>query len=169
MSEEKPDAGLANLLHRAVATRGIRLVCFDFGGTLFDFLPVHQNAFADVMGPLLAGGADIAANIVAEGIRRGDDSFAIAERLVRELHLNDSPVALTWRKREVVESLLVDARLTAERASLLTSLGDVCRWCRAAASRGGRESGPRARLTACEEQQLRSAGRRPADPVTKSG
>jgi len=98
----------------AIATKGHQLVCFDFGGTLFDFTPLHIRAFLEA---LKVDGGSPAASTVEHTVRaalvRGLDSFEMARRIAttlscrEELDIDD----IVIRKRSLIEDYLKNAKL----------------------------------------------------------
>lgn len=95
-----------------VIQQGIELVCFDFGGTLFDLAPLHRRGFVEALGlgnaPRLAQAVE---EIVDRELRRGADSFQIVSAIVSETHLVVDQPAVVEKKRLIIEAQLASATL----------------------------------------------------------
>jgi beta-phosphoglucomutase-like phosphatase (HAD superfamily) len=97
--------------------------CLDFGGTLFDFAPVHVAAFKYAVGALGHDWSPSAAPpIIHEALDRGVDSVAMAASLVEALGIDADPFELARVKRGIVERLIAGSLLDPAMCALLTSL-----------------------------------------------
>ena len=106
----------------------ITACCFDFGGTLFDFEPIHVKSFVIALANLGAPCKDDGiAEIVRGALNRGDDSMLMASAIVRHLDLRLEPMDVAVEKREVVERLIRDARLESSFSSLLVEVRKIAR------------------------------------------
>lgn len=106
----------------------IAACCFDFGGTLFDFEPIHVKAFSMALAHLGAPCQDEGiAEIVRGALNRGDDSMLMASAIVRHLNLRLKPMDVAVEKRKIVERLIYGARLEASFSSLLVEVRKVAR------------------------------------------
>jgi phosphoglycolate phosphatase-like HAD superfamily hydrolase len=123
-----------DLLCNASVPPGVDLVVFDFGGTIFDFLPVHIESFwrASCMLTSLGVGDNAAAvlveNTVERSIAAGIDSFDIASALLASLgHDATMTGSLVEAKREIVEEMMSCAALTSETAATISRVAERSR------------------------------------------
>jgi phosphoglycolate phosphatase-like HAD superfamily hydrolase len=97
---------VATVLRRAPP----RLSCFDFGGTLFDFTPLHVTSFLSALG-LDEGAEPIAsdvAGVIQAAVAAGLDSFEMLRAVEQQIGLprNARPEAIVVQKRAIVEERL---------------------------------------------------------------
>jgi phosphoglycolate phosphatase-like HAD superfamily hydrolase len=98
----------------AITNRGYRLVCFDFGGTLLDFTPLHVRGFFDALGISEDSDcAQVVGRTVHAALVRGLDSFEMTRMIADALSwpadfdLN----AVVLKKRSLVETYLRNTKL----------------------------------------------------------
>ncbi len=102
----------ADVLVSVVERRGIDLAIFDFGGTIYNFTPVHIDCFLSALeGYISSSGRNTVAQITSHSIRVGEDSFSIARRLIQEFSLTLDARELAINKRLLVESYIVSTAL----------------------------------------------------------
>jgi phosphoglycolate phosphatase-like HAD superfamily hydrolase len=102
----------SNALKRTIVTNRCRLVIFDFGGTIYDFTPVHVECFREALGRCGSRvHLDAVKPVVARSIRAGEDSFAIADRLIQKFALVLDSRELAVQKRVLVEERIALTRL----------------------------------------------------------
>lgn len=103
---------IANTILDWVKTKNLGGCCFDFGGTLYDFEPVHVLAFEQALG-LSQGSveAEVVREVVHDSLASGLDSVRMASMLRMRFCLNVDPLELAVRKRSIVEHLTATAVL----------------------------------------------------------
>ncbi len=105
------DANSAALNHMIITSK-CQLVIFDFGGTIYDFTPVHIECFIKALeccGSLVR--VDVVNRLITQSIRAGEDSFAIASRLIQKFSLTLNSRDLAVQKRVFVEETIASTML----------------------------------------------------------
>jgi phosphoglycolate phosphatase-like HAD superfamily hydrolase len=108
--------------------RRFRYCCFDFGGTLYDFQPVHVAAFQQACGVSAHSrrGRQIE-DIVVRELEIGSDSVCMAEQIQRAFQIEGDSLALAAEKRRIVECLLDGALLSDATVKLVDFVAQNCR------------------------------------------
>jgi len=113
----------------AIQRQEFRLVCFDFGGTLHDFVPLHVRGFTSALG--IERGSEAAQKVeraVREALVRGVDSFEMLRLIATALSLpQDTDLkAVVVTKRSLVEVYLREAELSRDVCTFLTQVMSLC-------------------------------------------
>lgn len=90
----------------------IEFTVLDFGGSVFDFAPVHVRSFETALAELGHPSArlSIKQSVLAD-MADGADSFVMAAHLIERCELSANPVELAVAKRRVVEAEMQEATL----------------------------------------------------------
>ena len=103
----------------------IKHCCFDFGGTLFDFEPVHLAAFRHALNldPESRQARELE-QVLRASLQAGVDSVDISQRLAVAFGLSDDPLQIVLSKRQRVEELVANSELTPTSRDLLVEVAD---------------------------------------------
>src|SRR5437660_525034 len=111
-----------------IESKGYKLISFDFGGTLYDFTPLHVRAFLTALdideesdiAPLVAG-------TVRTALARGLDSFEMMRMIAEAVDLRNVDLdRFVVKKRLIVEESLKTARLDDSVCSFLLEVMNLC-------------------------------------------
>jgi phosphoglycolate phosphatase-like HAD superfamily hydrolase len=111
-----------------IVANDLRACCFDFGGTLYDFLPIHIAGFRRALN-MNEGDEreEVISRVVIDALANGLDSIHMAEQLIGQLDIVANPVYLAVQKREYVESLTNEEALTPDVGRLLFAVIQIVR------------------------------------------
>lgn len=110
-----------------VRSNKLKACCFDFGGTLHDFAPIHIRAFCSALGIDNSQYESVVRKVVVPSLADGLDSVHMAEKLIQECDLNADPVSLAVRKRSFVEKLIANDCLCDDIVSFLIRMSEMAR------------------------------------------
>ncbi|WP_420130370.1 HAD family hydrolase [Longimicrobium sp.] len=105
-----------------VKSKHYRFVCFDFGGTLFDFTPLHVSAFLNAMEvPFDTPLASQVESAVRSALFRGVDSFEMMREVAAQTQKMDEQLCrdIVLKKRTLIEYYLDSAILDPNARSFL--------------------------------------------------
>lgn len=122
------DAVQLNQALEWIGSNRLKACCFDFGGTLHDFTPIHIRAFCSALGIDDSQDGSAVGRIVRLSLADGLDSVHMAQELIREYGAGSDPTSLAVRKRWFVEKLIAADSLCDEIVSFLIRVSEVAQF-----------------------------------------